>query len=406
MSTINIDRWRLYFKDRPCPDAWIDLGWYFCVASALARKVWYYNLKHGPLFTNLYIVLIGPPAVGKNLVIKPVSDMLRYWPYNPDDANKPEINGVHIKRLIETGPDTITFEKLVHRLSKATRRLLYTDQDGNERPYGHASMSLALEEINALFTRHNDRIPKLFLKTYDCGEYEYDTKHQGNDIVHNCCMNLLGGATPALLKEAEQYRIFEDGFISRTLFAFETTPRHNKFHIGEISEEQIDAFNKLAKHIKLLCGLFGQLTYSKEVYEYLEHWSTTTFTAEKAGSSSKMETYYGRKKVLVLKLAACMHLSEHLTLDIPLSCFQRAIEFLKPIEAKMAVGFGCIGRNELHPLTKDITKYLKSCYGGETLAGLLARFSIDCSLEELTSIMQTLQMSETVYMKGGKYYVN
>ena len=73
-------------------------------------------------------------------------------------------------------------------------------------------MCLTLTELNSLFTRHSEQIPKMMLKTYDCEDYEYDTKHQGHDLVRNTCVNLIAGTTPAILKEAERFYIFDDGF--------------------------------------------------------------------------------------------------------------------------------------------------------------------------------------------------
>jgi len=404
--TSNLSRWRFYFKDAPCPDTWIDLGWYFCVAAALQRRVWYGRLDHRPLFTNMYLIFIGPPATGKNLVISPVNQMLKYWPFNPDDLGKPEMAGQQIKRLIEPGPDTVTFQKLVERLAKATRRVEYKNGDGKSRIYSHASMCLTLTELNSLFTRHSEQIPKMMLKTYDCEDYEYDTKHQGHDLVRNTCVNLLAGTTPAILKEAERFYIFDDGFVSRTLFVFETKPRHSKFHIGELSDEQIGAFDLLALHIKKLTSSFGQLTYSKEVYAFLEDWAQTTFAKEFAQAGPKMATYYGRKKVLILKLAAAITFSEEITYEIPLSSFQRAIDILTPIERNMEIGFSVVGKNHLHPVAKEIQQYLKSRLQGDSMAGLLARFSSELTLEELQSVVNTLVMSETVHWKDGKLHAN
>lgn len=401
----NLEKWRYYFKDRPCPDAWIDLGWWFAVAAALQRRVWYFNFAHQPLFCNLYIVLIGPPATGKNLVVGPTNNLLRYWPFNPDDIGKPELSGQQVKKLIECGPDTITFQKLVERLAKVTRRFVYNNH-GKDTVYHHASMAIVLEELNSLFTRHSDQIPKMLLKTYDCGEYEYDTKKSGHDYVRNTCMNFLAGTTPAILKEAEKFHIFDDGFVSRTLFSFETQPRHDKFHIGEISEEQITAYNELLLHIRKLTQVFGNVYYDKGTYQFLEDWSQTTFKKERLSANPKMATYYGRKKVLILKLAAAIHFSESLDLHIPQSAYEHAIEFLKPVEKKMEIGFSVVGRNHLHPLAQDVKRFLKAQLNGETVPGLLARFGMDLNYDELTTILSTLVMAQEIYSKGGRYYAN
>jgi hypothetical protein len=232
----NLDRWRFFHEGSPSPANWIDLSWYFCVAAALQRKVWMGRLKERPLFPNLYIVLMGPPGLGKSIIVNPAHDLLKYWTYNTDDQTKDDNSTCN--RLIETGPDDVTYEKFLECLAGATRRFLYK-KEGAEAVYTHASMAIILSDMNSLFKKQADKMAKALLKFYDCEDYTYMTKHQGTNLVKASCVSLLCGATPALLKEAAAYNIFDDGFTSRVIFAFESKPRHERFKLDDLSEQHI-----------------------------------------------------------------------------------------------------------------------------------------------------------------------
>lgn len=399
----NLDRWRYYLKDAPSPDRWIDYGWLFAVSAALQRRVWYYRLTERPLFCNLYSFFIGPPACGKNLVITPVKKLLDHWKLNPNEQNIDDGPGREIRRRISTGPDAVTYEKLCEKLAEGTRRFTYKTADGKEAAYSHASMAFVLEEANSLFTRHQDKIPKMLLKTYDCDDYKYETKHEGQSIIRKTCMAFLGGGTPELLRDAAKFSIFDDGFTSRVIFDFELEPRHFRFHIGDFSDEQVSVFADLLNWIKNVTEVFGQLTYSREVYDFLEHWTASEIEPAWRGSSSKMQQYYGRMRQHVLKLAAAFHFSESLSLEITIENVKSAISFLRSLEENMRLGFSAVGRNVLHPISRELLKFIGS-RNGSSEAELMQRFATDLTFEELLVVLRTMEMATEIHKINGKYH--
>lgn len=399
----NLEKWNFILKDKPSPQIWVDLGWYGLVSACLQRRVWYGNLSGEPLFCNLYIVFCGPPSTGKNLVLSPIRRAILYWPKNPAEnpSNIPDA-GELSPRLINLGPDATSYEQLIERLSGATARFVYSDDaSGKEKVYAHASMAFVLTELNSLFRRNQENISKCLLKTYDCEDYNYETKHCGKNAIRKTCVAMIAGCTPVMLKDAAKYDIFSDGFTSRTLFSFESEPRHTRFHIGDLSPDQLKLFDELLSHVKRLAGVFGQLTYSPECYQYLEDWYQEVEIKRKL-ASLKMQGYFGRCRVHILKLAAAIHFSESFSLEITLKDFQRAAALLKVLEDKMAIGFAAIGRNELYHSAREILGFIRAKHGA-SFAEIVSRFSSEVTIEEITSLLQTLQFAGDVSISNNKY---
>lgn len=204
-------------------------------------------------------------------------------------------------------------------------------------------------------------------------------------------------------EEAADYHIFDDGFTSRTIFIFEREPRYYSYELPERSDDQVKAFRELLPWIKSLAGLFGRINYSEEAKQFLIDTCDRDHKALVAKAGPKMQSYLGRRGVMIKKIAAALHFSESLSLDIPVERFAEAIEFLKPLEANMQGGFSVVGRNELHPYSNMIRNHLKFASGAST-AELLSIFASDLSAEELNEVLTGLVMAEQVDIRGSKYY--
>ena len=60
------------------PDSFVNFGWYYVVAAALQRRVWYGSLTGDPLFPNPYIVFVADAGAGKGLVLGKCNELLKH----------------------------------------------------------------------------------------------------------------------------------------------------------------------------------------------------------------------------------------------------------------------------------------------------------------------------------------
>lgn len=399
----NLNLWRKYNEGITSPTNWVDLGWLYVVTSALQRRVWFGSLDDRPLFPNLYIVLCGPPATGKGLILQAIDLFLKFHKDTRkrstvrDKANDP--------LLIPCGPDAITYEALLQEMSAGATWFKYTDDSNEEQQYSHASMSFVLEELSSLFKRLADNIPKFLLKTYDCTDYEYKTKHAGNNIIKKTCMNFIAGTTPSFLAEAGQFHIFDDGFTSRAIFSFEFRPRYQQFFLGEIQEEHRLAKQTLLGHILRLTKLFGRLHLEPGIKDFLEDWYKAAHARDEERATPKMASYYGRKKVHILKLAAAYHFSDHFDLVLRMDDIRMAIQFLHSLESNMMTGFSAGGRNELSGFMSQVIKYIRVEKRPISRVELLNEFGTEITLLELDSILSDLVLLGKLTKNSDTYII-
>ncbi len=226
----NYDRWRLLTKRLTSPDSWIDFGWWFIISSCLQRRVWLYGSGEdgGELYPNLYGCFVGPPGLGKGIVLTPIARILKY--HKNEKTPLIQTNtGKEFQPLFPVGADSITFEELLCDVARSIRHLPTV----NGKVYAYTSYIFVLEELDSLFKRKTQDVIAFLKNAYDCKDYNYKTKHQGNDLLRKLCVSFIAGTQSDFLFEARKNNLFGQGFASRTLFLFEKQERFSAFHISE-----------------------------------------------------------------------------------------------------------------------------------------------------------------------------
>lgn len=380
----NYERWRFFTQNFTSPDSWIDFGYWFLIGACLQRRVWLYD-DAMPLYPNSYVCFVGPPGSGKGLVLGQIATLLKHHKYEKGQLIKTNV-GQELPPLYPVGADSITFEELLSDVAGSARRIPTPENT----VYMHSSYAFVLEELASLFKSKTADVIKFLQNAYDSKDYEYKTKHQGKDILRKLCFSFIAGTQVDFLKEASEAGIFGQGFASRTLFLFEKDERFSSFHISEFTAEQKQARAELLVWIKQLSTIYGQVTYEKETYKFLEDWYEKDFLPRRAKAHHKMLDYYARKKVIMLKLATAMHFSENTTMVIPTETFVRAIKALDNIEPQMAQGLNAAGRNALHGFSRQILTFIRArklVFKRE----LLTEFAADLSMEELNNCIEELK---------------
>jgi hypothetical protein len=357
------EAWNIYTAGLPSPQSYLDIGFYSLISSALERRVWYYDTNR--LFVNLFVILVGRPALGKGLVLTTNAKILKSL--KATDKQRAYIKtpggGKEPANRFAVGADCATFQQILIEMAESRMGMMVPDPKNPDKmkPDSHMSLAFILEELSSLFRRHQDEVVKFLLRAYDANEYEYKTKHDAPVILRQLCMNLLAGTQMGFLQEAHQYGIFDQGFSSRVIWVFETDRRFTKFHIeGSDQELKAQAEKVLLEHIEHLSHLYGKLTYSQEVYEFLEHWYINDNAEKEVTSGPRMEGYYGRKKVHVLKIAAAIHFSYSYDMEISLEDVKQALAFLNELEPRMSAGLNVIGRNKLAPYGREIMSMIEA----------------------------------------------
>lgn len=433
-------------REVPSPQGYIDFGFYYLISAALQRRVWT-GPSHMKLFPNVYVIFVGEPGIGKGRVLTVVNDLLRHFKLEnpnkpPTSAPDPSVVTVEpamieainhanfasatgkyqdnpVKNIFDTplllpvAADASTFEALLKAMARATRRINYKEYDNVIdkqviRIYTHSSLCFCLEEISSLFRdqRATTSVTNFFLKAYDCGDYEYDTKTQGRDLIRRCCLNFLGGTTPDFMQKTFNDGLINNGFCSRSWFIFEYTNRFNTLRIPDLDVEQIEAKQHLLNHIEKLTKLYGQAPMSSEAMDFLEHWWTKVHPFTRPNTSPKLDSYYARKNMHVQKLALALHFGEDAEADedgrpknsIQKSTCELALSRLDEAERKMHYAINFDSRNPLSLIARKINNYINR-FGAQSTQELFVEFFDDIRNQgELTETINYLMASQQIHL--------
>jgi hypothetical protein len=403
----NWTRWRKWCENFNSPWSYIDFGWMFTVLSGLQRRVWLGKKEGTPLYANSYIIFIGSSGVGKGNVLSEVSGLLTHHRYVPHGVNGSTVekleDALNPKLLFSMAPHDTTYESLTRQLAEAVRPFRYNEAT-KERVYSHSSMSAVLEELGTLFKRReNHGMSKFLLQIYDCKDYNYVTATRGSAIIKSPWLSILAGCTPKFLPEGIQQGILEDGTVSRMLFIFETQDRPTDFFREQPDDVTINGRRLLLEHLKSLSRLYGEVSFDPAARTFLDNWWKSV-PIKKLAFSAKMESYFARIKVHVIKLAFAVHFSEKTDMTITLNEAQMAVRLLETIEQKMDIGFSAAGRNVYSGISKEILQFIAEKDGEYVSeADLLDRFNCDLTYEELDKQLTELVLMDKLAQQGKSY---
>lgn len=359
----NLERWRSYLDGLISPDSYINFGYHYLISAALQRRVWI-GPDHQKLYPNQFTTLTGPPGVGKGLVIKKVIEALRYWKLEaPGEVNKKDIDSTTSNLnysagkaeeerlaksnknydkplLIPMAADASTYEALTGAMARSLRFINYnqTLPDGEKKKatYFHSSICFGLEEVSSLFRKRSDDVVNFMIVGYDCGDYTKDTKHHGVDKIQQCCLNFLGGTTPSFMQRSFTDGLLNEGYASRNWFIYESRNRKVQVFAPDLSSEQIVHREEVYQHIKNLTGpnIFGRVELTKEAEQFIEEWWQYA-QSNKPNTNERLQYYYARKQIHVLKLALAKHFGESLEMRMGIEPCKWAVKTLDAVETRM-----------------------------------------------------------------------
>lgn len=369
----NWDHWQNSTSGLSSPQNYVDWGFLSMVSSALQRRVWC-SADHQQCFPSMYVILVGEAGIGKGLILKEVSHILRYWKLSQqlmrDDVLKEAAHKAQAEHqsssmfeksrekmlegpakdgeradplLIPMGPDATTYEALTLSVGLAYRIISHVEYDEEKKrnmckSYGHSSICFVLQEVASLLKKHTDAVVAYLLGVYDCPfDYEYDTVKRGLASVRKGCVNILAGTTPSYMQTIMDAKLIDQGFTSRTFFVFANRNRKNQFFIPPLNDSQKKSRQHIIDYVRKLTTVYGAIKLPKSTTDFLEDWyaATGSIKEKRVNTAPQMASYYSRKNIHVMKIAMAKHFSESLEMDIPLSTFEWAIEFLEKEEKNM-----------------------------------------------------------------------
>jgi hypothetical protein len=230
--------------------------------------------------------------------------------------------------------------------------------------YTHASIAFILDEVVSLLNRDAEKINTFLLSAYDAKSttYKRNTKHQGNDHIVNCCVNIIGGTQPDVFNKVASQAILGNGFLSRTFLLHGGGPRHRRMFRPAPTEAQLEARRRIDEYVLKLTTVYGEVEYEPEAREFFRRWYEEPSWLDQGitNRDPKLTHYFARKHVHAQKLAMIKHFSEGIDpRPISMATVESVIAMLARWETLMHRCFGVGGRNDLAVTARNIVAMLK-----------------------------------------------
>ena len=291
--------------------------------SAVLRRNTWYELYGEPLFTNLYILLVGPAGLAmKSTVTEEVQRVLLY--YNTLWAETPY---APVKRVV-TITDDYSSESIIQVLSRSPNRVILRDKESGEiltdralKPlsyYPDSSCVILADEITATLRNRYQQGNLEFLKAIYSNKvaHEQRTKASGLLVMRNLHTNFMGNTTLAGLTGIPR-ELYSDGFLSRLniVYSFMT----DREYAHRFVPTGAPSYDDLVEGLRLVSLLHqGAMRPTEEAAAWYESWyygmkKKLKLDPEQAGMLSRMQLFV--RKIATLFAAAEYEESNEVTLE-------------------------------------------------------------------------------------------
>lgn len=318
-----IDGYCEMLKTTESPDIykkWVAVS---AIAAALKRKCWLSWHNHVDTHPNMYIVLVGPPAIGKGMALGPARQML---------------TSIGIKM----SASCTTLQAMIEDLLSATDTRII---DG--MPMISSSLTVVSPEFTVFLGRNNGEFCDKITDLYDCpSPWSYKTKSRGNEEMDAVFLNIIGATTPGLLQATMTGEAITGGLMSRVVLVYADQKSRLVPIPSAISRDE-HLYNKLYKDLNAIAELEGKFLLAKDVVDPWVDWYIAKDKNDELAKDRRFAAYCGRRDMHMLKLMMIVSASRSNEMVLRVEDFQKALELLNEAEGSMPGAFRGYGKNVL-----------------------------------------------------------
>jgi hypothetical protein len=371
------------------PRDWIRWSGISTLSSTLKRNVftWYRDIQ---FFPNQYIILVGPPGIGKGECIGRGYYMAKEAGtinYIADWHTPQEI----IEELA-TG-----FANVSLKIGQVTTAAIQQD---------HSCCIIAPEL--AVFLQNYDNLHSLMCTWWDKNEFEYKTKNKGKHVIENLSVSMLGGCTPDFVRSLSKDRLapITGGFTARTIFVYATEKfQLVKKYFGAPTVIRSKLRDDLISDLKHISNIQGELYFDKEATKL---WETTYEEHNKRGiiDSDASTNFKARISSHIVKTAITASIAESDSLIITRDHLERAIQYVEYVRDKVDVVFRCVGESPVSGAGAKLLAYIDTV-GQLTYKQMLRFLHRDVTEDQLIGILNVyvkINLIKEVQGVSGVYY--
>jgi hypothetical protein len=282
------------------------------LSCVLERKVWVWT-KGSALYPNLYIILVGPPGVGKSAVLSQVERILRTVP------------DLHV------APSSVSSASLVDSLVLANRKIIRPNEQPSFIQFHY--LATVASELGVFLPVYDPLFMNSLTKFYD-GEH-YEERRRSSSVKHvrieHPHLSIIGGTTPSYLNSFLPEGAWDQGFTSRTIFVYSGEPVFSEIFGDDEGFNRLEAeYLALLADLKRISGLYGKLSWEPDAATAISNWNRAGLPP--VPEHNKLTHYNTRRLAHVIKLCMVSSVSRSSDLIISLHDYQTALGWLLEAE--------------------------------------------------------------------------
>lgn len=270
----------------------------------------------GPIYPNMFTLLVGPPASGKTNAIRPIREL---W--------------ARIKSL-NLAPDNVTKAALIDALSKALRTIINSTSEA----YTFSSMAVPCSEFGVFFTHHDLEFLSVLNHIYDSpSSYREERRTAGIIEINKPYLVILAGTQPDFLNSFLPDEAWGMGFTSRLIMIYaDAAPAADLFSMTEFKS------STLAPDLVRIFEKKGEFRWTQNAIDEINAWNRAGCPPRP--THSKLGHYSSRRALHCIKLAMISSASRLGDMIVTVDDFERARDWLIQAEVTMPDIFRAMGQ--------------------------------------------------------------
>lgn len=308
----------------PSPDLFRRWSAISLVAGALERRVWVMAGRK-TAFANLYVLLVGPPGTGKNII----STVRQLWRETPEPGTK--------VKAFRVAPNNMTKASLLDTLAKAKQVRLRPEGP----PLTYHSLLIAAAEFGVLLPDYDRAYIHTLNEIFDNPTVPFEESRRTGAVrdlkIELPQLNIIGGAQPSYLADTFPPEAWSTGLARRLIMVYcPEPPEQELFYDPELSE---DLQSHLIHRLSQMSAMYGQMRWRQDAAAHIAAWHGVPGQAsprkDSAPKHSKLVHYNNSRTLLAQKLAIVSAVARTGELVIELDDVKRALNWLLEAERLM-----------------------------------------------------------------------
>lgn len=323
-----LDAYRDFAKDTEAPDAFHYWTGVATIAGALRRKVWI-NMGHFEWFPNFFIFFVAPAGiVNKSTTLDIGMRLLRELPY------------------INIGPAATSWQALVRKMSEIQEEIAYPDGSFQAM----SAITVPARELGTFLDPRDRGMIDALVSLWDGEEGPWTklTKQDGEEIIINPWIHIIGCTTPSWIAENLTEYFSGGGFASRTVFVYaEKKEKLVAYPFRHMAKNSDEIKQKLIEDLEQISSLVGAFEITEDALDWGEvNYEGHYGSKHEHLASERFGGYLARKQGHLHKLAMVISASHRDTLVITQPDLQEAYEEVTRLEGDMPKVYGSAGKEQ------------------------------------------------------------